>query len=266
MDEKLPISVHVLTWNSGKTLRATLESVKQCKEILIIDGGSTDDTLRIASEYSATVIPQRDEQNQGKPITNFSEVRNRALSFTTQPWILALDSDETASVELMEEIGEISMSTTPSANWVPRRYVCDDGTVIAHASTYPNKRIYFFHKDAVNRWIKPIHERVELNDGVHLCDLNGYTKAPLPTVKEFKEKNLEYIKMEVSISENKGWGFWLKRRLYHTLRSRLIAIIRLLWIWLIPRKGKRLPLKHEFARFWYAWKLITLTFPLRKNI
>jgi hypothetical protein len=86
----------------------------------------------------------------------------------------------------------------------------------------------------------------------------------MPSIEEFKTKNLQYIRIEALRSRECGWGHWLRHRVLHTLRSRLIALARILWIWLLPHRGKRLPLNHELLRFWYGWKLITATCPLSR--
>ncbi|PIR48357.1 hypothetical protein COU80_05300 [Candidatus Peregrinibacteria bacterium CG10_big_fil_rev_8_21_14_0_10_55_24] len=262
MAEKPPISVHILTFNSAATLRRALTSVRDCAEILLIDGGSTDDTLVIGQEYGARTIEQRSPNEQGKPLGDFAAARNRGLAHTTQPWILVLDSDEVISPALWEEIASIAHQTQPAAYLLPRRYVESDGTVIAHASTYPNEHLYFFHRDAVVQWIKPVHERVELKEGTPVYHLKGASLAPMPTIEEFKTKNLQYIRIEALRSHGCSWGHWLRHRVLHTLRSRLIALVRILWIWLLPHQGKRLPLTHEFLRFWYGWKLVVATCPL----
>src|SRR3989338_6601227 len=105
MSEKLPVSVHILTWNSGKTLRRTLESIKNCREVILIDGGSTDETLSLAKEFGAKILPQRDHE-QGTPLQNFAAARNRGLQHATERWILSVDSDEYTSTKLMEDIKE----------------------------------------------------------------------------------------------------------------------------------------------------------------
>ena len=50
-DTKLPCTVAILTFNSGKSLKRALESVKDFEDILICDGGSTDDTVEIARAF-----------------------------------------------------------------------------------------------------------------------------------------------------------------------------------------------------------------------
>ncbi|WP_217989992.1 glycosyltransferase [Paenibacillus sp. 7523-1] len=69
-------------------LRSCLESVRGIvDEIIIVDTGSVDDTLRIAALYGAKII--RAEWNG-----DFAAARNQSLTAATQPWILVLDADE----------------------------------------------------------------------------------------------------------------------------------------------------------------------------
>ena len=56
--EKIACTVEILTWNSEKTLKACLESVKDFDDIIILDGNSTDKTLEIANNYRARIIKQ----------------------------------------------------------------------------------------------------------------------------------------------------------------------------------------------------------------
>ena len=276
MTVKLPISVHILTWNSSQTLERAIVSVaKDCSEILVIDGGSQDDTVAIAERLGARVIPQRFPGAQGKPLMDFAAARNAGLQQTTQPWILALDSDEMMSKEGMKEIRSIVTATSASglpaeepsqsakvgAYRVPRRYLLEDDSVVMHASTYPNERLYFFHKDSVDRWEKPVHERIRLKPDVTVGRLKDGSLAPLPPLSVFYSKLNQYLRIEVEEAKGKGWKAWL-RRVLHTLRGRTVASLRLIGIWMTPDMGKRLPLPYEVARFWYAWKLVMMTCPL----
>lgn len=66
----LTISVIIPTFNSSRTLGKSLESVKaqdypkDLIEIIIVDGGSTDDTLRIARKFTSHIISvSKDKQN-----------------------------------------------------------------------------------------------------------------------------------------------------------------------------------------------------------
>src|SRR3989338_3415972 len=128
MNFTVPASIFILAKNSGRTLRKTLESVKNFEDIVVCDGGSGDDTLSIAREFGARIFPQSAQglDRDGK-IIDFSCARNSCLSRTMKDWILYLDSDEYLSEKAAEEISGIANNPTPPFFiWrVPRKHVLD---------------------------------------------------------------------------------------------------------------------------------------------
>jgi glycosyltransferase involved in cell wall biosynthesis len=50
-----PITAILHTFNDAARLGRALESLRPCDEILVVDHGSTDATLRVAREYGATI-------------------------------------------------------------------------------------------------------------------------------------------------------------------------------------------------------------------
>ena len=264
----IPVSVHMLTFNSAATIEKALTSVAGwCEDILVADGGSTDETVTITKRYGARVILQREDGEQGGPITDFSAVRNRVLRENRLPWVLVLDSDEMISEELRREMDAAVREGTPGAFLIPRIYVLPDGRRVDHASTYPNARLYFFHRDCVEHWIKPVHERPLLTPGTRVRTFTGASLSPLSSLEEFKRRCREiYFPLEQRAGRGRGWMHWLRHRVWHTLRSRLILGVKLLWIWLTPRRGVRMPLRYELARYWYGWQLIKITCPLSRDL
>lgn len=263
-EKRLPISVHILTRNSGDTLERCLQSVAGCAEILVIDGGSTDNTLAIAKRHGAKILAQPKDALEHGRIVDFAAARNAGLRAAKEAWVLALDSDEEASEELMKELVEIACpgERSSEAFLIPRRYRLPDGRIVRHATTYPNERVYLFRRDAAETWEKPVHERIRLKAGTRIGHLRGWMIAPLGTVAEYKAKNRAYLTLEAKRARSQGWGAWILRVL-RALRSRTIATIKLLWIWLLPHRGARLPLAHELARYWYAWRVVVETMPHR---
>lgn len=88
MSKKL--SVAVMTKNNERTIGYVLESVKKIAyEIIVVDCGSTDNTIKIAEQYAAKIFFHE--------FKNFSEQRNYAISKCTGDYILMLDSDEIVS-------------------------------------------------------------------------------------------------------------------------------------------------------------------------
>ncbi len=95
-------SVIVLTYNEAHRLRPCLESVAWANEIVVVDGGSTDNTQQIAREYTPHVHVS-DLLGPDKP-GGFSDQRNFGLERASGDWVFFLDADERATPELAEEI------------------------------------------------------------------------------------------------------------------------------------------------------------------
>ncbi len=86
------ISVVILTHNSSSHIRDCLDSVLTQRhddlEIIIVDNGSSDCTVRILRDSYPQAALIQNSDNKGA-----SEARNQAISQATGEWILTLDSD-----------------------------------------------------------------------------------------------------------------------------------------------------------------------------
>mgnify|MGYP001610024601 FL=1 len=187
---KINCSIGVLTFNSGASLRQCLESVRNFADIVICDGGSTDDTLTIAQGYGCKIIEQdRRFKNPNNTIADFSGVRNQQLAAAKYDWFMFIDSDEYISKELMEEIRDVVAKTTnePMIFNVPRKYV-KDGKVIDCATTYPNYQTRFFNKKAVNGFVRKVHEKIDPKAGQAVAKLKHDEYVPLESGADLKKK------------------------------------------------------------------------------
>jgi len=105
--EPLPLSVAIITKNEADNLPRLLDSLQplHAAEIVIIDSGSTDDTVAIAKSYGARVI----ETDWPGHVVQ----KNRALDACEQPWILSLDADEPISEELANSLQALFAAGDP---------------------------------------------------------------------------------------------------------------------------------------------------------
>jgi hypothetical protein len=88
MPEILPLSVCMIVRNESQHLPKALSSVMGiASEIVVVDTGSTDDTVSIATAMGAKVL-------HFEWIDDFAAARNAAIEAATQPWILSLDADQ----------------------------------------------------------------------------------------------------------------------------------------------------------------------------
>jgi glycosyltransferase involved in cell wall biosynthesis len=96
MDKKLMmnISAVMIVKNGARTIRGTLESLKEFDDVVVYDNGSTDETLQIAREYSNVNLIEGN-------FDGFGTTKNRAASFARHEWILIIDSDEVVDAQLL---------------------------------------------------------------------------------------------------------------------------------------------------------------------
>jgi glycosyltransferase involved in cell wall biosynthesis len=81
-----PLSVVVTTFNNADTLDACLSSVAWAQDIVVLDSGSADATLAIATHHHARVRQQ--------PFAGYSAQKQAAIDLAAHRWVLLLDSDE----------------------------------------------------------------------------------------------------------------------------------------------------------------------------
>lgn len=92
------VSVCILAKNEQKNIVRAIKSVKRiADEIIVLDTGSTDKTVELATKEGAKVF-----QTEWKD--SFAVARNEAMSHATMDWILMLDSDEALSEDSSEKL------------------------------------------------------------------------------------------------------------------------------------------------------------------
>ena len=107
------ISVPIVACNEAANLRRTLASVAWVDEIVVVDSGSTDETVAIAREFNARIFVE--------PWKGYGPQVNSAIDKCTGDWILALDADEVVTPELRAEIRTVLSGSPPfEAYWIPR--------------------------------------------------------------------------------------------------------------------------------------------------
>lgn len=92
------VSILIPAYNAEKWIRETLRSaVDQTwknKEIIVVDDGSTDDTMAAAAEFSSQGVRVHSQINQGA-----AAARNMAFRLSTGDYIQWLDADDLLSPE-----------------------------------------------------------------------------------------------------------------------------------------------------------------------
>ncbi len=90
------ISAVLITYNEQINIVRTLESLAWCDEIVVVDSGSTDNTVELCEQRGCRVIYHA--------FSGFGEQKRFAVHQAMHDWILSVDADEVITGELRDEI------------------------------------------------------------------------------------------------------------------------------------------------------------------
>jgi glycosyltransferase involved in cell wall biosynthesis len=141
---RIPVSVVVLTFNEERNLGACLASVAPwAAGVFVVDSGSTDRTLDIASSHGASVLSHAFDTHATQWTWALAH-----LPLQTD-WVLGLDADQRVTPELRDAI-ERFLGAPGHANgaFVNRRQVFR-GRWIRHGGYYPKYLLKLFRRDRV---------------------------------------------------------------------------------------------------------------------
>lgn len=179
---KLPISLVVITFNDAEHLDMCIRAASFCTEFVIVDSGSTDNTIEIAEKHGARIFHRK--------WNGYGEQKNFACAQATQPWILCVDQDEVVSDELQTSILNTFQTEPDCDAFDLNRHGVYAGQLINHSGWYPQWRTFLYRKgSAIWGGMEP-HVVVEFK-GKSKRKLNGdllhYTYR---TIDEHLHKNI----------------------------------------------------------------------------
>jgi (heptosyl)LPS beta-1,4-glucosyltransferase len=160
------LSVIVICKNEAGTIERCLGSVSGwADEIIVLDSGSSDDTVERCRRYTDQVV-ETDWPGYGVQ-------KQRALDRATGDWVLSLDADEALSAELRREIDGVLSSATPeySGYCLPWRTHAFGATLsFGHWRRAP---LRLFQRSVGRFTPASVHERVVLPPGRRIGRLEG---------------------------------------------------------------------------------------------
>jgi len=109
----IPVSICIPVKNEEKNLPMCLAELTNFDDIVVIDSGSTDQTVLIAQERGATVL--QFEWNGKFPKKRNWALRNYKFKY---PWILFLDADEIMNSTFVEELKRVLPTTSHVGFWI----------------------------------------------------------------------------------------------------------------------------------------------------
>jgi glycosyltransferase involved in cell wall biosynthesis len=165
------ISLCLICRNDSKNVaRLITEARPYVSEIICVDTGSIDDSVKAAQQAGADVVRESPEllASDGS-LRSFSEARQLSYALSTKPWQLWLDTDDTLSdwsalskvlsnAETLCKAADapVSVSLWYDYSWTEDRKHC--------IQSYTRERLV--HRDDHLGWRRPIHEYIKIRSTV----------------------------------------------------------------------------------------------------
>ena len=148
----MKISAAIITFNEERNIARALESLRCCDEIVVVDSGSTDRTVELATKLGARVLDMAWRGYAGQ--------KNYASESCKYDWILSLDADEALSESLEAEIWQIKKNGPEFEAYTMPRLAQYLGRWILHSGWYPDRKVRLFDRRRA-RWVgNYVHESV----------------------------------------------------------------------------------------------------------
>lgn len=208
------LSAVIIARDEEDRIADAIRSVGFADEVLVLDSGSTDETVAVATAAGARVV-QTDWPGHVAQ-------KNRAFELAQGEWLLSLDADEAVSPELRASIE--AAVRTPGENVgfsVPRRNVWL-GHPLTGGGWYPDRRVRLVRRGK-GRWggVDP-HDTLVVDGSVG--ELRGdLVHVPyrslgehLATIDRYTRTSAELLRAS---GARAGWGALLLRPLGHFLRA-----------------------------------------------
>lgn len=201
------ISACIITLNEGKNLEACIKSVSWCDEIIVVDCGSTDETLDIARRYDARIFSQE--------WLGYREQKKFAFSKATGDWILEIDADERLDEQLKQEILHMLEHGTEHAGFTVNMKHIYMGRWLTNRMFYPDPHLRLFRRTK-GRLVGPlVHHYVDV-DGT-IGKMNGHLiHLAYPSISHHIQKISKQVRTETEDYWKQGvMKFSLLRLLLH---------------------------------------------------
>ena len=145
------LSVIVITKNESRDIARCLASVAWADEIIVLDSGSSDDTVAICQRFTQQVF-----------VTDwpgFGPQKQRALAKARGDWVLSLDADEEVTAALKQEIQQAMLRADAQGFEIPRlSSYC--GRQMRHGGWWPDHVLRLFRRESGRFTDDVVHERV----------------------------------------------------------------------------------------------------------
>ena len=182
MSDVPTLSAAIIATNEERNLAELLPQLGWVDEIVLVDGGSKDQTPSVAREYGCRVA-----------VRTFAAQRNHAIRLVTADWVLSIDADERPTRRLIAEVLERIRFARHSGYRVPIRSSIF-GRPMRGCGTQDDCPLRLFRRRSAC-WVGDVHEVLRVSGPVGR--LHGSLEhQTLPDLHAFLAKMHRYTLLE----------------------------------------------------------------------
>lgn len=189
----MKVSCLILTRNEEANIGPCLEALRWCDDIVVLDSGSTDQTIEMAREHGARILE--------RPFDCFANQRNFGLEHGQfhNDWVLHLDADEIVTPEFVAALSSLDTEPGIDAYRVPSKTMLY-GRWLRHAGMYPTYQVRLGHRDRL-RFVQIGHGQREALPPDRLADFpEPYLHYSFSHgMRQWLEKHLRYAADEADL-------------------------------------------------------------------
>ena len=214
--EKLPLSVAIITKDEEERLPNCLKSVTFADEVLVVDSGSADGTVALAKSFGARVLVEA--------WRGYSGQKQFAVDQCLHDWVLILDADERVPQETTQVImRELARNDTTISAYGFRRKNYLHGRWIKHCGWWPDRIVRLVNRRAGEFDGRPVHEKwitegnvKELDTVIEHLSFRNYSEllAKMENYSNLASKELFEKEANVNALTPIFHGLWMFLRTY----------------------------------------------------
>jgi len=235
------ISAVLIVKDESHNITDCLADLDWADDIVVLDTGSTDDTVELARAHGARVFIQ--EQWEG-----FGKAKQEAVKLALYDWIFSIDADERLSPELKQELNSLRERDFEGKAWKIKRRSFYLGKAIRYCGWQNDMPLRIFNRKYGGFNDKAVHESIIVSQEKGLCGSLMYHHTYPDIESHFRKMRfyadlardqkhgkrmpiaavlraaLKFLKMYVFklgfldgrqgflLCKNSAWGIWYKYR------------------------------------------------------
>ncbi|AYQ39168.1 LPS biosynthesis [Burkholderia aenigmatica] len=211
------LGVAIIAHNAARRLAQCLGALSFADDIVVVDGGSTDDTVAIARAHGARVVVATDWPG-------FGPQKNRALDALSTDWVLSIDTDEVVSDELAASI-RAALRAPQADIYAIDRLSAFCGHWVRHSGWYPDWIPRLFRRSAARFSDDLVHERLVYDGPAARLDgkLLHYSYDDIESVlRKLDAYSSAGARQRRAAGERAGIGKAIRRGLWAFVRTYLL--------------------------------------------